>query len=253
MRFKKDKLNVVIADTAQEMGKIAAEAIASDLRNIVKEKGYARVMFAAAPSQDTTLAALIEKKDIPWDKIIAFHMDEYIGITDDKPQSFRNYLKRSIFSKVPLQQINYIKGDAKDPEEESLEYGELLEKEPLDLIVLGVGENGHIAFNDPPEARFDDEQPVRIIKLSSKSRKQQVNDGCFSKLDDVPSTAITVTIPVFLKASYLHCVVPNSRKAEAIKMVVEGPISESCPASVLRTHDKAILYLDKESASLLSI
>lgn len=209
-------------------------------------------MFAAAPSQDTTLASLVEE-DVPWDKIIAFHMDEYIGITDDKPQSFRNYLKRSIFSKIPLKQVNYIKGDAKDPEEESIAYGKLLEEEPLDLIVLGVGENGHIAFNDPPKARFDDELPVRIIRLSEKSRIQQVNDGCFPKLEDVPYNAITVTIPVFLKATLLHCVVPNDRKAKAIKMMIEGPISESCPASILRTHNKAILYLDKESASLLSI
>lgn len=249
---KYDNLNVVIEQTAEEMGKTAALAIAEEIKRLSKEKDTIRMMFAAAPSQNTTLTALKEIEGLPWEKIEAFHMDEYVGIKDDKPQSFRNYLKRWIFDLKPFKAVNLIKGDAADAKKECKEYGELLTSSPLDIIVLGIGENGHIAFNDPPNALFNDPQPTRIIQLSERSRIQQVNDGCFSKIDDVPYMAITVTIPVFSSASSLFCVVPNNRKADAVKKALEEPISEMCPASILRQHSKATLFLDAESASKLN-
>ena len=163
---KYDNLNVVIEQTAEEMGKTAALAIAEEIKRLSKEKDTIRMMFAAAPSQNTTLTALKEIEGLPWEKIEAFHMDEYVGIKDDKPQSFRNYLKRWIFDLKPFKAVNLIKGDAEDAEEECKEYGKLLTSSPLDIIVLGIGENGHIAFNDPPNALFNDPQPTRIIQLS---------------------------------------------------------------------------------------
>jgi len=246
-----DLLTVNIASDTQAMGRIAAQKIAADIKAIAKKKPFVRMMFAAAPSQDTTLEALQKMNDIPWSQIIAFHMDEYVGIEKSQPQSFRNYLSKQLFDNKPFKEIHLIAGDAKDPQCEADRYEHLLREEPLDIVVLGIGENGHIAFNDPPDADFEDERFVRIITLSEKSRIQQVHDGCFEKLDSVPKTAITVTIPAFLNANILHCVVPNERKAEAVKQTLHGSISPSCPASVLRRHPQASLYLDTLSASLL--
>ncbi|MGN0906849.1 MAG: glucosamine-6-phosphate deaminase [Bullifex sp.] len=246
---KYDTLKVVIENTAEEMGKSAALAIATEIRKVAEKKDTIRMMFAAAPSQNTTLTALKEIDGLPWERIEAFHMDEYIGITEDKPQSFRNYLRKWIFDEKPFKAVHLIKGDAEDPEKECEEYGKLLTSSTLDIIVLGIGENGHIAFNDPPRALFDDPKPTDIIKLSERSRIQQVNDGCFSNLEDVPHEAITVTIPVFRSAPALFCVVPNSRKADAVRKTLEEPVSEMCPASILRKHEGATLFLDRESAS----
>lgn len=249
--FKVDKLNVYISDTSDKMGEIASEKIAEEMRRVIKEKDNIRMMFAAAPSQDTTLSSLLKIKDLPWEKVVAFHMDEYIGITLDKPQSFRNYLKRKFFNEKPFKKINLIEGDNPNSEEEALRYARLLDEEPMDIIVLGIGENGHIAFNDPPYSSFDYPFSTRIIELAEKSRIQQVNDGCFSSLEEVPKKAITVTIPVFKRAKALFCVVPNNRKAEAVKKTLEEEISELCPASILRKIENSNLFLDEESASLL--
>ena len=249
---KVDKLFVSVSSNAEEMGVNAADAIADAIRSVAARKERIRMMFAAAPSQDTTLAALLEIADLPWQRVDAFHMDEYVGITEDKSQSFRNFLKRSIFSKKPFGSVNYIKGDAADADNTAKEYAALLQN-PMDIIVLGVGENGHIAFNDPPEARFDDPQLTRVITLSERSRTQQVNDGCFEELEEVPRCAITVTIPAFMQAEQLICVVPNNRKAEAIRNMLDKGVSETCPASILRTHADAKLFLDAESASLSEI
>lgn len=246
-----DLLTVNIASDAQSMGRTAAQKIAHDIVAIAKKKPYVRMMFAAAPSQDTTLKALQKIDGIPWSQIIAFHMDEYVGIESYQSQSFRDYLSKQLFNNKPFKEVHLICGDAKDPQAEADRYERLLREEPLDIVILGIGENGHIAFNDPPDADFNDEKFVRIITLSEKSRIQQVHDGCFDKLESVPKTAITVTIPVFLNANILHCVVPNERKAEAVRQALQGPISSSCPASVLRKHSHANLYLDELSASLL--
>jgi glucosamine-6-phosphate deaminase len=246
-----DLLTVHIAPDTHSMGSLAAKAIAADIKAIAEKKPYVRIMFAAAPSQDSTLEALQVIEGVPWSQIIAFHMDEYVGIESSQPQSFRNYLTKRLFDNKPFKNVHLIAGDAQDPQAEADHYESLLREAPLDIVILGIGENGHIAFNDPPDANFQDDRLVRIITLSEESRVQQVHDGCFKQLGNVPKTAITVTIPAFLNASILHCVVPNQRKAEAVKQTLYGPINSTCPASVLRMHPHANLYLDSMSASLL--
>jgi len=249
--FKVDKLSVVIAESNSEMGGIAAKAIAADLIRLGKEKSEIRVMFAAAPSQNSMFEALGYEAGIPWEKIVAFHMDEYVGISIDRPQSFRLFLKKAVFDRKPFKAVNLIEGDSRDIEATVRDYERKLLERPMDMIVLGIGENGHIAFNDPDVADFNDNHMVKIVELDDVCRQQQVNDGCFSAFDDVPKRAVTVTIPAFRQAGVLHCMVPNSRKAKAVKEALCGPVTERCPASILRTHDNAHLYLDAESASLL--
>lgn len=251
MEFKVDKLNVGIYPTNKAMGEAAAKAIADDLCQLLSIKDEINVMFAAAPSQNTTLEALLSDMRVDWTRINAFHMDEYVGISIDKPQSFRNYLNTHIFSRKPFKSVNLINADGPDPEKVADDYAGLLKKSGLDLIVLGIGETGHIAFNDPPEARFDEPKLAKVIELEEMSRMQQVHDGCFKTLDEVPKQAITVTIPAFVSATCLHCVVPGPTKSKAVKATLKGPVSEACPASVLRTHSNAHLYLDKDSAALL--
>ncbi len=246
-----DKLHVSVFDTAEAMGNAAALAIAEDMKTIISEKGSLRMMFAAAPSQDTTIRALLAIEDIPWHKVTAFHMDEYLGISEEAPQSFRNFLTRSLFSRKKFASVHLIAGEAPDAQAEAERYEALLREEPLDMVLLGIGENGHIAFNDPPEASFTESSLTKIIALDMKSRVQQVHDGCFTHLEDVPKRAITVTIPAFMQAKTLHCVVPNERKADAIQATVLDPIDENCPASILRKHDDAHLYLDRFSAAKL--
>ncbi|MBO6001747.1 MAG: 6-phosphogluconolactonase, partial [Spirochaetales bacterium] len=187
-----------------------------------------------------------------WTRVNAFHMDEYVGISIDKPQSFRNYLNTHIFSRKPFKSVNLINADGPDAEKTASDYAKLLKSKGLDLIVLGIGETGHIAFNDPPDARFDEPKLAKVIELGEVSRMQQVHDGCFKTIDEVPKQAITVTIPAFVSASCLHCVVPGPTKSKAVKATLEGPVSEACPASVLRNHPNAHLYLDNDSAALLS-
>lgn len=246
------KLKVYIAQTAIEMGKTAAENIAKDLIALGKKKDTIRVMFAAAPSQNTMFEALNAIPDIPWEKVEAYHMDEYVGISKEHSASFRNFLDRSIFKLHPFKTVHYIEGDAAcGAEAIAKEYDGMLRGKPLDMIVLGIGENGHIAFNDPPDADFNDPTYAKVIKLSERSRIQQVNDKCFEKLEEVPYYAITVTIPAFREAGSLHCIVPNERKAEAVRNTLEGPITDSCPASILREIDNSHLYIDALSASLL--
>ena len=249
--FLVDNLKVYESDSAEEMGEKAASFIADEMKKVYQQKGAIRMMFAAAPSQNTTLQHLLEMSDLPWESVEAFHMDEYIGIQESAPQSFRNYLKTAIFSKVPIGKVNYIPAERDDSQTVAKEYGEMLDREPMDIIILGVGENGHIAFNDPPFSSFSEPETVKIIQLAETSRIQQVHDGCFENLDLVPKGALTVTIPTFCKASSLFCVVPNNRKAEAIRKTLKDPVSENCPASILRTHKNSYLFIDKESASLL--
>lgn len=251
--FTVDKLEVIMESTAQEMGAAAALAIKKDIVRLLDEKDEISVMFAAAPSQNTTLNALISLQGIEWNRINAFHMDEYVGIKKEREQSFRNYLITHIFSKVPFKSVNLIEGDADDIQAAIDDYERKIRKNGLDLIVMGIGENGHIAFNDPPEARFIEDHYVKEVKLAQASRMQQVNDKCFATIDQVPESAITVTIPAFMSASALHCVVPGPTKTNAVRKTLEEPISELCPASILRTHDNAHLYIDEASAADLAM
>ena len=252
MKYKVDRLDVNIYPSNRDMGCAAAKAIGDDLCDLLSKKSEVNVMFAAAPSQNTTLEALLDDKRIDWTRVNAFHMDEYVGISIDKPQSFRNYLNTHIFSRKPFKSVNLINADGPDAEKTASDYAKLLKSKGLDLIVLGIGETGHIAFNDPPDARFDEPKLAKVIELGEVSRMQQVHDGCFKTIDEVPKQAITVTIPAFVSASRLHCVVPGPTKSKAVKATLEGPICEACPASVLRNHPNAHLYLDNDSAALLS-
>lgn len=252
MTFKKDKLEVKIYDTRDAMGKGAADDIAAAIKKLLAEKEEINMIFAAAPSQNDMLAHLCATDGIEWERINAFHMDEYIGLNPDAPQCFSNFLKRYIFDLKPFKTVNLIDASATDAEKESARYTKLLEDHPVDIVCMGIGENGHIAFNDPHVADFNDPKLVKAVSLDEVCRMQQVNDGCFAKIDDVPKFAMTLTVPALMKASYNFCVVPASTKANAVKNTVEGEISEKCPATILRQKDNAVLYCDADSSALLS-
>lgn len=249
--FLKDKLTVEIFETRKQMGEKAANDIAKKFNELIDIKGEINVIWAAAPSQNDVLKALTLNKDIKWNKINAFHMDEYIGLSKDAPQGFGNFLKDHIFGLVPFKSVNYIDVSATDAEKEADRYAEVLSKQKIDVVVLGIGENGHIAFNDPPVADFNDKKAVKPVKLDEVCRQQQVNDGCFKSINDVPTHAITLTVPTLFNANYLFCIVPAPTKANAVYETINGTIDEHCPATVLRLHDNAKLYLDNESSKLL--
>lgn len=253
MIFKKDKLDVKIYDNRDSMGMAAADDIAECIKKLLAEKEEINMIFAAAPSQNDMLLHLCEKTDIEWERINAFHMDEYIGLKPDAPQCFSNFLKRYIFDLKPFKSVNLVNAAATDPEEECKRYAALLEKNPVDIVCMGIGENGHIAFNDPHVADFKDPKKVKPVELDDVCRNQQVNDGCFKSIDEVPKFAITLTIPTLMSAKYNFCVVPAATKAQAVKNTVEGEISEACPATILRNKDNAIMYCDADSSALLKI
>lgn len=244
--LKQDKLVCKIYKTREEMGIAAAEEIHNKISELLSCKEEINMIFAAAPSQNEVLAALVSKTDIEWNRINAFHMDEYIGLSDDAPQKFGTFLKNAIFDKVPFKSVNLINSSA-SADDECRRYSELLKNNPVDIVCLGIGENGHIAFNDPDVADFNDKALVKVVGLDDICRQQQVNDGCFAHIDDVPETALSLTIPALTAGTYMFCVVPAATKANAVNNTINGPVSEKCPASILRTHENAILYCDSDS------
>lgn len=250
--FTKGMLEVKIFHTREEMGKEAAVNVSDTIRQLLSEKEEINMIFAAAPSQSDFMKELIADERIQWERINAFHMDEYIGLEKDAPQGFGNFLKERIFDRVPFQNVHYINGRAENPSGECERYAGLLNQYPVDIVCLGIGENGHIAFNDPPVADFKDPKLVKVVELDMSCRQQQVNENLFSSIDIVPTHAITVTIPALLKAKYMFCMVPAKNKAEAVYRTLNEEISEKCPATILRTKEDAVLYLDKASASLLN-
>ena len=209
------------------------------------------MIFAAAPSQNEVLASLCEYNDIPWERVNAFHMDEYIGLDKDAKQGFGNFLKEHIFSKLNFKSVSYIYGQATDYDEECKRYTTLLKENKPDIVVMGIGENGHIAFNDPPVADFNDSKVVKVVELDEVCRNQQVHDGCFNSLSEVPKYAFSLTVPALMNGLYLFCIVPSETKAQAVYKTICGNIDTLCPASILRKHDNAILYLDNNSSKLL--
>ncbi len=249
--FQKDKLKVEIYDTRAEMGNAAARDIKAKIAQLLAEKGEINMIFAAAPSQNEVLAALADDGQIEWNRVNAYHMDEYIGLSADAPQGFGNFLKAHIFGRAPFKSVHYIDCTAADPEKEAARYEKLLGDNPPDVVVMGIGENGHIAFNDPPVADFKDARGAKVVKLDEVCRNQQVHDGCFARLEEVPKYAITLTVPTLVSAPWLFCIVPAKTKANAVKECLTGEIGEHCPASILRLQENAVLYLDKDSASLL--
>lgn len=251
--MKVDKLQVNVYDTRAAMGAAAARDIKNKFCELLATKPQINVIFAAAPSQNEVLASLVADQDIDWSRINAYHMDEYIGLAADAPQGFGNFLRAHLFDQVPFASVNLIDITAKDADKEAARYGALLDQNLADVVVMGIGENGHIAFNDPPVADFHDTQTVKAVKLDEICRNQQVNDGCFAAIDQVPTHALTVTVPALTRAPYLFCIVPAPSKAWAVRETLTGSIDEHCPASVLRTHDNAILYLDRDSAAQLAL
>ena len=249
--LKIDKLEVQIYENRTLMGEAAARDIKAKIAELLSEKSEINMIFAAAPSQNDVLKSLVEDKEIEWNRVNAYHMDEYIGLDKDAPQGFGNFLKEHIFGLVSFKSVNYIDITATDPEAEAERYGKLLKENPTDIVIMGIGENGHIAFNDPPVADFKDEKWVKPVKLDEICRQQQVNDGCFASLDKVPTHAMTLTVPTLVKAPYLFCIVPAPTKSKAVYETLNGSIDEHCPASILRTHNNAVLYLDNESSKLL--
>lgn len=246
--IKQDNLKCYIYKDRQSMGEAAAKHCAEIIRNLLAVKDSINMVFAAAPSQSEMLDALTKEKGIDWGRIRAFHMDEYIGLDREAPQNFGNFLYRELFSKVKFGEVYYINDEGGSAEQLCSRYADLLEKYPADIICLGIGENGHIAFNDPHEADFKDKRMVKIVSLDEKCRRQQVNDGCFKSIDEVPKFAITITLPYFLRAGHLVCTVPAAAKAEAVFNTLRGEIGEKCPATIMRLHPRAAMFADKDSA-----
>ena len=244
--FMCDNLHVRVFGSRSEMGITAGQEAAAHIKKLLEEKEVINVMFAAAPSQNETLAEILNA-DIDWTRVNAFHMDEYVGLDPEHPAGFRNFLKRAIFSKKPFRTINLLNGNAADPHEEAARYSKLLQDNPLDVCLLGVGENGHIAFNDPPVADFNDPKLVKVVELDQVCRQQQVNDGCFENIDQVPTHALSVTVPGLTGAKAMFCTVPAPTKANAIKAMVFGEISTACPATIMRKHANAKVYTDPDS------
>ena len=249
--LKVDKLQVEIYENRTLMGEAAARDIKAKIAELLSQKAEINMIFAAAPSQNDVLKSLVEDKSVEWNRVNAYHMDEYIGLDKDAPQGFGNFLKSHIFGLVPFKSVHYIDITTTDPEREADRYGKLLDENPTDIVVMGIGENGHIAFNDPPVADFNDKKTVKPVKLDEVCRQQQVNDGCFASIDKVPTHAMTLTVPTLVRAPYLFCIVPAPTKANAVYETLNGSIDEHCPASILRLQDNAKLYLDDQSSKRL--
>lgn len=250
--FNSNKLNVKVYDSRGDMGKAAAVDIKNCINSLLKDKSSINMIFAAAPSQNEVLAELASFTDIEWNRINAYHMDEYVGLSKDAPQGFGNFLKKHLFRLVNFKTVNYIDSTAQDSKAECERYSSLLAHNPTDIVVMGIGENGHIAFNDPEFADFNDTKRVKVVNLDNICRNQQVHDGCFETLQQVPKTAITLTVPSLTNATFKFCIVPAITKANAVKRMIEGEISEACPATILRTCNNASLYLDQDSSSMLT-
>lgn len=244
-------LKVLIYANEREMGQQAAILVINRILELQQAQDTVRMIFASAPSQSAFLNVLRHDQRIDWKGITAFHMDEYIGLRLDHDQSFGRYLKEHLFDHVPIGQVHYLNGIAEDPQQECQRYASLLQEAPVDIVCMGIGENTHIAFNDPHVADFNDPELVKIVDLDEASRQQQVNDGCFPDLPAVPRLAMTLTVPALLRGKSLYCMVPGERKAEAIRATLLKDIHEQVPSSILRRHADARLFLDQQSASKL--
>lgn len=249
--FVVNNLKVVVAQNRQKVGEYAATNVSKLIHELLSTKDEIRMIFAAAPSQNEFLSEITNDKSIDWSKIVAFHMDEYIGLPEHSDKLFGEFLTEHIFSKVPFKAVHLINSQQTDTIKECKRYETLLKEKPIDIVCMGIGENGHIAFNDPPVADFNDPYFVKVVELEEKCKAQQVNDAGFESIDEVPKTAYTLTVPALLSARYLSIVVPGIRKAEAIKNTLTAKISTSCPATILRRHPDATLYIDEDSASYL--
>ena len=244
-------MKIEIHPSSKAAGVAAARAASNALKELGKTRDSIGVIFATGASQLSTLDALTVIDNLPWNKISGFHMDEYVGIADDHSASFRRYLRERLTQKVQMKDFFEIDGSAPDPEQTGREYGERLRSADPQLCLLGIGENGHLAFNDPAIADFADPSDVKIVHLDDVCRQQQAAEGWFASVEEVATSAITLTIPALFRVPTLIVSVPGIRKAKIVRRTIEEPISTECPATILRTHPDATIYLDPESASEL--
>lgn len=241
-----DALKVKGFHDRRALGAAAGAEVAARIKQLLSEKQGIRIIFAAAPSQNELLTYLTEDESIDWSRITAFHMDEYNGLPINAPQKFSRFLNEHLFDQVKPRAVHLI-DSSNESEAECRRYGELLLQAPIDIVCLGIGENGHIAFNDPPVADFNDPQVIKVVELDDACRQQQVNDGCFSSFEEVPTHALTLTIPTLLSGSHLFCVVPGPTKRKAVEHTLGGAISTECPSTILRKHPDCTLYVDRDS------
>jgi glucosamine-6-phosphate deaminase len=241
-------MKIEISETKQELGKLAAEKGAELIRKAIQKNGKANIIVATGASQFEMLGELV-KEDIDWSVVTGFHLDEYIGIEVSHPASFRKYLKERFVDLVPIKEFNYVDGST-DALAECVRLGEIISRNPIDIAFVGIGENGHLAFNDPP-ADFETEEPYIVVNLDDDCRRQQLGEGWFPTFDDVPKQAISMSIRQIMKSENIICSVPDERKAVAVKNTLKGEISPMIPASVLQQHAATWLFLDKTAASLL--
>ena len=244
-----ENLRVRIYESRSAMGADAAKDVAEKINDLLAHKEFVNILFAAAPSQNEFLHFLSKRQDVHWNRVNAFHMDEYIGLEKDAPQRFGIFLKERIFDKVSLHALYYLNGNASNIDAECKRYADLLNQYPTDIACMGIGVNTHLAFNDPHVADFDDPQLVKKVELDEVCRQQQVDDGSFDHLSNVPSSAITLTIPALMKTNYIYCIVPGLKKSQAIYHTINGEVNERHPSTVLRRHSNAILYLDLDSST----
>lgn len=252
-RFQVDRLAIEVHETRAALGLAAARAAARTIRDLLADAEHAGVIFACAASQNEFLASLRTDSSIEWNRVTVFHMDEYIGVSAEHPASFRRYLREHLIDHVPVRRFHELRGEASDLEGECCRYQELLRQSPPGLVALGIGENGHLAFIDPAECDFADPSDVRAVELDQVCRTQQVHDGAFAGLDEVPRRALSLTVPVFMRTPHAVVCVPGSSKQGAVKEALEGPIQKACPASILRRHADAALFLDCEAAALIDL
>jgi len=239
-----------VFDDKVSLGKAAASQAVDAIRNAIAEKGTARIIAATGASQFEFLDALTESPGVDWQNVEMFHLDEYVGLSIEHPASFRKYLLERLIRPAGIEAYHLLDGEG-DPQEVINKVGQVLTVAPVDVAFVGIGENGHLAFNDPP-ADFETEEPYIVVRLDPACRRQQVGEGWFSSLDQVPQEAISMTIRQILKSKEIICIVPDARKAKAVKACFEGEISPMAPASILRTHPNTTVYLDKDSSALLS-
>lgn len=243
---QKDKLHYYVLENRDKMGELAANIASERIKKLMEKQDEIRIIFASAPSQNEVLQHLIHDHEIDWARIVGFHMDEYIGLPQDSDQLFQVYIRETLTSKVDFKTFHFI--DSSIAAEEMIkQYTSLLKEAPIDIVCLGIGENGHIAFNDPPVADFHDPEMIKQVQLDEYSRQQQVNDGCFASLTDVPTHALTLTIPTLISAKSMICTVPGPTKTKAVGSVLNDEISTACPATILRKHNDAHLILDSEA------
>ncbi len=246
---KVDALEVAIFRDGPALGRFAARAAADCLRAAVDRQGSARVIFATGNSQLDFLRALGAERGVEWGRVTVFHMDEYLGLSPAHPASFQRFIRERIEELFHPGKVHYLQGDSLEPIKECERYAGLLSAQPIDLCCLGIGENGHLAFNDPPVARFDDSLAVKIVRLDEGCRQQQAGEGHFPRIEAVPAYALTLTIPALCSARRMICIVPENRKARAVRESLTGPVSTACPGSFLRKQPHAKLLLDRDSAS----